>query len=323
MPVAQKLGYIGLGVQAQKGTAVAPTKFIKFVGDTKISPEQAYTMHWEGGMGLDPGVSLKESQKYDPNFNCFARPDIAGFLFAMLLGVDTKTGAADPYTHTITPHASTIPWLTLERQILGWTMVERVVDAKMKQIEVSGEATKPVSLACQLAGISGTQEASPTSATYETSMPFVFFQGTYTVDAAATALIKDFRITVANELGEDIFTTGTIRADIPLLARKVSGQFTMLFDSAAHYKKVLYGGAGDTIQKILAEGSIDISLDYIEATKARQLKITIPEIYHTKAPAELNAEPGILAVQCEFEAKKGTNPLLTVVAQNATAAAYV
>jgi hypothetical protein len=36
----------------------------------------------------------------------------------------------------------------------------------------------------------------------------------------------------------------------------------------------------------------------------------------------LNAEPGILAVACSVEAKKGSGDLVTVVAKNATATSY-
>jgi len=321
MPVAQKLGYIGLAKQTAKGTAVAPDKFIKWTGETGMTPAQSYTQHWEGGMGLDPGVALKESQVYDMSFNCFARPDIAAFLFAMLLGVDTVSGAADPYTHTITPHASTIPWLTVERYVEGLSLVERIKDCRIQQIEISGEATRPVTMAVQIRGIEGSIEVSPGTATYEASMPFVFFNGIYTVDGAETALIRDFRLTLANELGEDIFTTGVTRADIPLLARRVTGQFTLLLDDAAHYENVFYGG-GTSVANTLKEGSIDIDLSYTESSANRQLKITVPEVYHVNAPVELNAEPGILAVQCSIEAKKGSGDLVTVVAQNATATSY-
>lgn len=321
MPAAQKLGYIGLSKQAAKGTAVAPSKFVKWTGETGMTPAQAYTQHWEGGMGLDPGVAMKESQKYDLSFSCFARPDMAGFLCAMLFGVDNISGAADPYTHTITPHASAIPWLTLERYVQGLSMVERVADCRIQQIELSGEATKPLTMAITLRGITGTIETSPGTPTYETSMPFVFFNGTYKVDTVITALIRDFRLTLANELGEDIFTTGVTRADIPLLARKITGQFTLLVEDATHYKNVFYGGS-TSVPLTLKEGSLEFDFLYQETAKDRELKITIPAVYHVNAPVELNAEPGILAVACNVEVKKGTDPLATIVAKNATATSY-
>ncbi len=321
MPVAQKLGYIGLARQAAKGTAVAPSRFVRWTGETGMTPAQAYTQHWEGGMGLDPGIALKESQKYDMNFNCFARPDMAAFLFAMLLGVDTVSGTADPYTHTITPHASTIPWLTVERYVEGLTLVERIRDCRIQQIELAGEATKPVTMAVTLRGIEGSIQASPGTATYEASMPFVFFNGTYTVDAAVTALIRDFRFTFANELGEDVFTTRVTREDIPLLGRKVNGQFTLLVKDANHYRNVFYGG-GTAVPNTLREGSLEINLLYQEEGKDRQLRVTIPAVYHVNAPVELNAEPGILAMACSVEARRGPDPLVTVVGRNATATSY-
>lgn len=321
MPVAQKLGYIGLAKQAAKGTAVAPSKFIKWTGETGISPSIVYTQHWEGGMGLDPGVALKESQKYDMNFNCFARPDIAGFLFAMLLGVDTISGLEDPYTHTITPHTSTIPWLTVERYVEGLVLVERIKDCRIQQIELSGEATKPITMVVNVRGIEGSIETTPGTPTYEVGMPFVFFNGTYKVDATTVASVRNFRLTFTNELADDIFTTSVVRADLPLLARRVSGEFTLLLDSKDHYQKVFYGGT-TSVPLSLAEGSLEFDFSYLENSVDRQLKITIPSVYHVNAPVELSAEPGVLAVACSVEAKKGTDPLVTVVAKNAVATSY-
>ncbi|MGB9886752.1 MAG: phage tail tube protein [Moorellales bacterium] len=321
MPVAQKLGYIGLAKQAAKGTPVAPSKFVKWTGETGMTPSQAYTQYWEGGMGLDPGVALKETQKYDGQFSLFARPDIAGFLFAMMLGVDTVSGTADPYTHTITPHASDIPWLTIERYVQGLGLVERIRDCRLQQIEISGEAGKPVQMAVTYRGIAGTIETTPGTPTYETSMPFVFFNGTYKVDSQTMALIRDFRITMANELGEDLFTVDVVRADLPLRARSVTGQFTLYLEDKMHYQNVFYGG-GTSVAKTLREGSLEIDLLYQENTKDRELKIAIPEVYHVNAPVELNAEPGELAVQCSFEAKKGSADLVTVTVKNATSISY-
>lgn len=322
MTLSRKLGYIGLAKQQTKGAPEPPAKFVKWTGETTMTPTIAYTQYNEGGMGLDPGVAMKESQKYDMSFTCFARPDIAGFLFAMLLGVDEVMGAEDPYTHTITPHETTIPWLTVERHVQGIGLVERIIDCRVQQIEISGESLKPITMAVALRGIDGKIEAAPGTPTYETSMPFVFFNGTYTVDGAAINTIQNFRLTFTNELAEDLFATKTTRVDLPILARRISGQFTMLLENADHYKKVFYGTDGIPA-KTLAEGSLDIDLLYQENTKDRELKITIPVVYHVNAPVELNADPGELAVQCSIEAKKGTEPLVTVVAKNATATSYV
>lgn len=327
MPVSRKLGYIGLGKQTAKGTGVAPSKFVRFQGDTTFTPAMAFTQHWEGGMGLDPGVALKESQRYDVSFTVFARPDTAGFLFAWALGVDQVTGTADPYTHVITPHATTIPWLSVERYVEGLganALVERIIDCRIQQIEVTGENRQPVRMAVNIRG--RTAELQPTAGTptLEEAMPFVFSQGTYTVDAVdVSAKCTAFRITLVNELEEDFFTNDVVRADLPLNARRVEVGFTLAFDDADHYKKVFYGG-GTSIPKVLAEGSLTVDLQYNEGAATRQLKIEIPSLYHTNAPIEISAEPGVLLAECTAVAKKtSADPIIKVTVQNATMTAYV
>lgn len=327
MPVSKKLGYIGLGKQTTKGTAVAPSKFVRFQGDTTFTPALAFTQHWEGGMGLDPGVALKESQKYDMSFTAFARPDLAGYLFAWALGVDEVTGAADPYTHTITPHASTIPWLTAERYVEGLgtnALVERVKDCRIQQIEVTGENRQPIRLAVNLRGLSGSIETSAGTPTLEFTDPFVFFHGTYTVDTqSVSAICTAFRITFVNELEEDFFTNDVIRADLPLNGRRTELSFTLAFENADHYKKVFYGSSTSPSKK-LAEGSLTVDLLYQEDSKDREFKIEIPALYHTNAPIEISSEPGVLLAECTAVAKKANaDPLIRVVVKNSVTAAYV
>lgn len=327
MPVSRKLGYIGLGKQTAKGTPVAPSKFVRFQGDTTFTPALAFTQHWEGGMGLDPGVALKESQRYDMSFTAFARPDLVGYLFAWALGVDTVSGAADPYTHIITPHASTIPWLTAERYVEGLganALVERVQDCRIQQIEVTGENRQPIRLAVNLRGISGSLQTTAGTPTLETADPFVFFHGIYTVDTLdVSAICTAFRITLVNELEEDFFTNDVVRADLPLNARRVELSFTLAFDNPDHYKKVFYGG-GTSVSKKLAEGSLTIDLQYTEGTATRQFKIEVPSVYHTNAPIEISSEPGVLLAECTAVAKKtSADPLIKVTVQNSVATAYV
>lgn len=316
MPYPKRVGYIGLAKQASKGTGVEPAKFVRWEGGTKMTPVQQFTPYREGGDGYYPGVTLKESHAPDGQFALLARPDLAAYLFAMLLGADSVAGASAPYTHTITPHADTIPWVTIERSIAG-QIIERIVDCKIKSIVVEGEAGKPIKLTVDFVGITPSIGGSAASASYETDMPFVFYQATLTLDGGAVTTINKFKITVSNILDEQDFTNAITRADIPLLGRDVSLEFEMVMEATTQYAAVYYGGA-TAVATAIDEGSFIVDLQYGSAAALRELKIEVPALYHTEAPVELDTADDKQVYSCKAHAKKASaSELITVTVKNA------
>ena len=320
MPSSGREGYIGLAKQAAKGTGTAPTKFIKWTGTTDMSPKQGITVYREGGDSLNPGIGLKENHKPDGQFALLARPDLAGFLFAMALGADTVTGAG-PYTHALTP-AATLPWVTIERQVGG--VQERIIDCRIKSITVEGESSKPVKLTVEYLGINEDLSVAAAVVTYDTDMPFVYFQAVYTWDGGGSANVEKFKVALTNSFDEDFFSTAVTRQDIALLSRDVELEATIsMEDSMGFYKKV-YAGTGTAPGTSPATGSFVVDLAYGVAAAARELKLDIPNVVYTEAPIELNADDGRLRYEIKTKGSKavGSN-LINVTVKSATTLVYV
>lgn len=322
---ARNDGYIGLAKQAAKGTGIAPAYFVKWDGGPKMTPDMDVEKLQEGGDGQYPGIMLKKKHKPDGSFDLFARPDIAGFLFAMLLGADTIAGTG-PYTHTIIASApASLPWVTVERSVAG-QLIDRIIDSRIKEIKVSGEAGQPVKLAVSYLGTTEAKQATPATVTLETDDPFMFWQGTYTLDTAdVSGVIPAFEITLSNIFDEDDFANAITRADIPLIRRDIKGSFRVKFENADRFAKTYFGDTSGTAPATaLTTGNITIDLNYGTGAGARELKIDLQKIYHTAAKVELaSKEETSQEYDCEFEGSKGTGDLVTVTAKNAKATSYV
>ena len=328
---ARNKGYLGVAIQATKGTALAPSKFIKYNGGTTMTPEITFEQYNEGGDSQYPGVTLKERHNPNGDFELLARPAITGLLFAGLLGKDTTTGEAAPYTHTIIPEdPADMPWLTIERSIAG-KIIERVKDARITEMQISGEAGKPITISATYQGLtSGLEAAEQETITYESNMPFIFWQGTYTADSVnVSSDITEFEITITNVFDEDEQHSEIVRGDMTLIRREISASFSYKANDTnpADYEDVYYGE--DALENSIPlqsmyAGSIDIDLEYGATTGVKGLKITVPKIIHTQKSIELDAgSDESNAFECEGHAEKGGEEFVTVVVKNEDSTSYI
>lgn len=233
-----------------------------------------------------------------------------------------------PYTHVFTPCDPVyMPWASLERS-LGALLVNRFTDVRIKQIEVSGEAGQPVTLAVSYLGIDEERQTSAQTATFETEDPWIFWQGTYTVDGTdLTAKVTSFRLRLINVFDEVDQTDDIIRADALLIRRDVEVQWEMKFDAISRYAETYLGSATGTdpasdIKE--SSGTLSIDLSYSSGADLRQLKVEIPNVYHTVASVELDANATeSQAYACEGHARKVSGAeLVEVTIQNGEVARY-
>jgi len=321
---ARNDGYLGLALQSAFGTAAtASTHFIKYSGAPTNTPSQDFTRYNEGGDGQYPGIAVKHLHRPDGSFELFARPKVSGLLFGLLLGDHAKTGETAPFTHTIVPcdDPADLPWATIERSVAG-VLVNRISDARIQRITVTGEAGQPITLNVAYLGINEGREETAQEATYEANDPFIFWQGTYTVDGSdISSKVNRFSLEISNIFAETDQTHEHIRAYLPLIRRDISLSWNMKFNALAQYAKTYLGGAtGTTASDLIAKssGAFIVDLAYGETTGARGLKIEIPAIYMTAAPVEL--DPGSNDSQeyaCEgFARKASESELVTVTVKN-------
>lgn len=315
----KRQGYLGMGKQATKGTGVAPSKFLRWNGATKMSPEMGFTRYREGGDSYYPGITLKENHRPDGQFAALARPDTAAFLLAMWAGKDTFT-LGSPNTHVLTPTQDP-PWVTLERSLAG-QIIERIIDAKIKTVTVEGESGKPIKLTVDYLGTTAAKQLVEATTTLEAEMPWIFFNGVYTLDGAQVAEIISFKMELVNIFDEEDFTTQLTRDDILLIGRDVIVEWVMKMTSGTRYFETYYGG-GTTPATALDEGTFIVDLNYGSGAALRQLKIDVPKVYHESAPIELETSDEKQVYECKAHGSKGAGDLVTITIKNNTGAAYV
>lgn len=322
MPRYPRTGYIGIGKQAAKGTAVAPTHFVRYTDKTSMTPDQGVEQVRFGGAGGE-FVSWAYKQNYHPDgeFTLFARPDIAGLLFTLLLGTDTVSGTG-PYTHTITPSApGALPWCSIEQSIAG-AVNRRIRDCRIREIQVQGKAGEPITLQVSFLGTTE-DEVTPSAESYETDDPFLFWQGTYQLDGVdLAATITEFELTLTNVFDDSDQAADIVRADIPLIQRTIEGSVTVKFEDASWWKKVFYGG-GAAPAKDVYRGALHVAQSYGSAASARGLAIDVPTVGLIRSVVEL--DPGSTdsqEVQINFAGLKGAGEFVTVAVTNGVQAAY-
>jgi len=315
-------GYIGLGKQSAKGTGVAPTKFVKWDGPTSLTPKLDFVVRREGGDGLYSALSYVTAHKADGQFALLCRPDIMGALLAWALGADSVSGAADPYTHTITP-ATSVPWLSIERQLASIADCERLVDCVIESLVIEGKGGLPLKATVNYLGTKGTHGESAATASYEADRPFMFFDAAFQVNGSAAETITEFRLAIKNLFDTDLFTTEIYRADIPLIGRDIEVEFGFPMENLDQYREVLYGtSSGTTPAESLKTGSFELDASFT-ATAVRQMKLTVNNLVHVESPLEHDSEAGIFRYSCKAQALKGASDLVTVVCQTDASAAYV
>lgn len=318
-------GYIGIGKQAAKGTAVAPQRFIKYLTDESAVEFEAETLR-EGCDGQWDKTSVKTRYHNNINFSLYARPTEAANLYAALLGSDTKTLTTTPFTHTIVPKAFQVttavqPWLTVQRQLISSTnsRTEVMKDVKLSSITLEAEAGQPVQMSVEGTGLSSILTTSTSTESYESGNPFSFYNGTYTINGSGSTDIKSFNIAIRAINDEDNQTTAITRNDI--INHRFECEVTLGINYTDYQlmAKANYN-AGTTMDADFSDGAAIINLNTGTGTSERQLKLTIPKVRLQPINLPLAAEVSTLEqTMAGMAFKQDTTALVTIESKVAVA----
>lgn len=317
-------GYVGIAKQSAKGTAVAPSTFVRFLSAVKADPELDISVFPEGGGGFTDITAQKQFHKHDGGFELYARPSVAAKLFAFALGADTVVGTAAPYTHTIIP-ARPLPYLTIERGMKTNLITDRIQDCMINGLKLEGEAGKPLKLSLDFLGIQAALQGTGASDTYETDSFFTFMSGAFTLlGTGAFTRITKFGLGLSNNVDGGIQTVEVHREALQALLLGLTLDFEVVYDSAdTNYADIFYGG-GTSVVDTVKTGAVTLDFTYGAGAALRELKVEIPLLNYkaigTPAPA---ATPATLRQAVAGVATKGAGELITVTSKNADAAAYI
>lgn len=102
------LGYLAIGKESTKGTAVTPSVFVPYYSEdvtTKVNLDEDVPIM---GHSLARHRTLQGQRSHTGSITVLAEPNTAGHFFNMLL-TRTSTTGSDPYTHTFQLSSSTAP----------------------------------------------------------------------------------------------------------------------------------------------------------------------------------------------------------------------
>lgn len=324
--------YLGFGKQSSKGTGVAPTVFLPYMGAVDLAHGAAGSEIREAGSGLYVTRTLKERHDPSGRSNAAFRPSALAELAAWFLGADAMTGTG-PYTHVLTP-AETTTWVSVE-QNLEDEFVERFVDGVLRRFTLSGEDARDLMVAIEWMALSQEWQASAAAESYDTGFdgaPFKQDQASYTVEGSAATNVRRWSLELAWVLDEDIRTSKVTRSNAVKLKLEARLTLRQLLEATTDYRKHNYGGASateadDAFYKVTAD-AFSVTYDNGEATTDnRQVTVAVPQIEWTGDAEYTDLNPDGSEVtyleRTGVATKKSGSDLATITCINGDSSAYI
>lgn len=331
--------YLGIGFQAVKGTAVAPTFFAAFVDQVAFGHNPNLRDIREAGAGQTIARQVKDYLAPQTEFATPVRPDIGGAIMAAVLGASPLPAGVGPYVHTITADPGVV-WLTVERNLAD-DVIERIIDSLITSVTIDyrkRSSGPELMISCNAPGIRpNDQGAVATADTYETDRPFLRSDCSWTIDTTLTPdNVESATISIEWAVDEQILADLVTRSSLVKLHLTGSIEVVQLFESADEalsYRLTHYydGDAvpGVTPGELVYPGDFGVVADYTDpagANEQRTFEVEIPAV--NWGEAELT-EPNPDASEAVRLTRRGVmigNPggePVTVTATNGRATAYV
>lgn len=274
---SQKLFELAIAKQSGVGVPAAAAQFRTRASGGDIMPVRNVPDFAETGTNRLPRTSFVASMGVDGSPAMGVRDEIAALLLYGALGSKMVSGAADPFTHTLTP-ANSLPYFTFWR-MLGDLVWEKFIDCKVSQVEMVSEAEQAVIMTATIVGTKAQALSSAVYATEATAAPlagagadgtglYVHHHGSglLLVEAAAISRMERVAVTinnnVARQMGDSIFADDVTEGaqEITIATRQ-----RVAADEVELYNRLHYGAASpasgtDAVGTILelAGGGLDL-----------------------------------------------------------------
>ena len=333
--IPQNLFYVGMEEQVDKDTSIAPAFFPEyFDGSIDFTPEIGYE-HYRPAGGQFNNLELIQNLAFTQSFSVIATPKIAHFLLAHTLGKDTLTGSEDPYTHTIEySERKNMPYASLEVSA-GYDaeqtdpIIARFVGARIASLTISGESGMPIMINPEFEALNIEKIANEATESYETDKPYLFYNGTYTLDSGEITTITNFELALTNIIDTDDYTNEVTREDLPVIAREGTLNFTIKFNEGSRFWDTYMATGHAGVIKHLKGGDFNLLFENEETadtTGYRSLDIDIPNLDHVSASVSPGTGDDTLSYECEAiirQDRERNDDFVKVIGKDGNATAYV
>lgn len=290
--VASNIGNLRFAIQSVKGTAAASSVYGLYLAGGDLpsgrKTQDSFAETTSARMRSDRYLVEAHGEGSPQHY---VTPKSIGALLYGALGGKSVTGAADPYTHTIIP-AATTPWFTLWRNAFDMIQ-ERLTDAKIKSLVIHGESGRPLTVTVNWLAITPQHKtAAETTAVIETTQRFMHYDGAgaFLVEGAAVASIRSFDLTIENNTavvpGDSVTPNDVSEGELSITCR-----VTQLFLTATGQlrNRLFYGSSSPADNAAIAAAVLELAgspagLEFTFTRVAaapgpeRSLKLAIPRV---------------------------------------------
>ena len=278
---------LGIAKQTAKGVAAAAAAYRLLLAGGDIGPVRTVSALEETGGTRMRTRSFLAGVRAEGEPEMFVRDDFIGLLAYLAFGAQAISGAADPWTHTLTM-VNAQPWFTVWR-MLGDTLYERFVDCKVSRFAIHSEAGQAVRA---ILGIVGLTPQNKTSAGYAGEViiaasdgpAFVHAhgQGALSIEGAPVTSIEmlDVNLTEGAAVQQGDAVGGY---DVSEGVRELTIQARHAITDRALYNRFHYGSAvpadnaAPTPNVVELTGGIDFKWTR-QTTPERSIQITAPRL---------------------------------------------
>lgn len=235
---------LGFAKQTAKGVAATTPAFkTKFTGGN-IKPQSTVARLQETAATRDQGPAYKSAEIVQGNPSCYLRPDDIQNLLYYVLGSNVDAGAG-PYTHTATPSAGDIPYVTVFKMLAAASgiggILEKFTDVKVDSLKISAQNGQPGTVDLTLLGLTPSWLPTNDVVAVTQTFPFTFDQLTVSKGGVLITTCQQFDITIANNLVTMQGNNGITPYDIFPGELQASGSATILYEDWQNYRAFHYG----------------------------------------------------------------------------------
>jgi hypothetical protein len=297
--------------------AVASAYKNPFTGGS-IGPVRATDNLAETDATRDRGVTFIASSGVEGSPEFYVRDSSIGFWLFAALGADAVTGTMPNFSHVLTP-ANTLPYITCWRDIAD-TLFEQYLDCKVDTLTIAAEAGAPLTATAAINGLQATRLTADPSISpiipLQSSTVYNYNNATVTLGGSATALIRSFELTIANNITRQQ-TDDVVPYDVAEGVREVSLGFDLIFENLTEYNKFHYGGAAGT--SISSSVFTTSALFNFSLGANNSIAFNLPAIAYEEFPVEPNAGGDPIVASVRASAQRGASPVLTATVANQVA----
>ena len=310
------LGYVGYGVEAVEGTAVAPTFYLP-VSSTSFEDTNDYKVPDQVRHSRDRSVAMAAPFTVSGKVDMDLIPTDIGPLLKSVLGatIVSSAYAGGGYQHVLTP-GNAEPTLTFETSAAD-ILVMRYAGCRVNTLEIKGNFGEIVTASFGIEGLNRAKQAGTTNPAYSSVLPFHFSGAGIKIGGTTVATIKDFTFTT----GANLTRVGTLQKTrawkrmAPGL-RDVGLSLTADFIDTTEYDRFNADGVTFSVE-INLEGTV-----MPNGTGKYGLDILIPQVQYNKVTTAIAT--GLLDQAIEgLVTKAAASAIFTmtwVTTQDATAA---